>query len=180
METPVLRLADLRREITVELRPDAAAREAIAGRLGLLALKKLSFTGKLLPEGRADWRLEADLGATVVQPCVVTLEPVTTRIDEAVTRRYLAESDEPAPGSEAEMPQDDTAEPLPETLDLAEVMEEALALALPAWPRAEGVELGALAVTEPGRKPLTDEDVKPFAALGELRRKLAEDGDPEA
>ena len=32
--------------------------------------------------------LEADLGATVVQSCVVTLDPVTTRVEETALRRY--------------------------------------------------------------------------------------------
>ena len=32
------------------------------------------------------------------------------------------------------MPEDDAIEPLPETLDLGEVLAEALALALPAYP----------------------------------------------
>ncbi len=79
-----------------------------------------------------DWRLEAKLGATVVQPCVVTAEPVTTRIDDPVTRRYLAQMPEPQ-GDEVEMPEDDSAEPLPDVLDLSAVMAEALALALPLY-----------------------------------------------
>ena len=41
-------------------------------------------------------------------------------------------------------------EPLPQALDLGEVMVEALALALPPYPRAPGVELGEVVATEPG------------------------------
>jgi hypothetical protein len=44
-------------------------------------VRKLRFIGTLEPEGAQDWRLTADLGATVVQPCVVTLAPVTTRLE---------------------------------------------------------------------------------------------------
>lgn len=175
-ESPrIVRLSALsgRSPAPVRLAPDAAACEAIAERLGLLGLRKLRLEGELAPEGRADWRLEARLGATVVQPCVVTLAPVTTRIDVALTRRYVAEMAAPA-GDEIEMPEDDTEEPLPEMLDLAQVMEEALALALPLYPRAEGAELSRAVFGPPGTDPLTDEAAKPFAALGRLKRPEGE------
>jgi uncharacterized metal-binding protein YceD (DUF177 family) len=79
--------------------------------------------------------------------------------------------------SEAEMPEDDTAEPLPETVDLSAVAAEALALALPAFPRAEGAGLHVQAFTEPGKAPLTDDDVKPFAGLSGLLDRLGKDDD---
>lgn len=115
-----------RQPIPFDLRPEAPARAALADVLGIDAIRKLSFAGRLTPVGRHDWTLEARLGATVVQPCVVTLAPVTTRIDESVTRRYMAELPEPAPG-ETEMPEDDV-EDLPTTLDLWDVLAESLAL----------------------------------------------------
>ncbi|MDG3040356.1 YceD family protein [Roseicyclus marinus] len=154
-----------------EITPDAAGRARLADELNLSALRKLRFAGSLLPEGARDWRLEATLGATVVQPCVVTAEPVTTRIDDAVLRRYLADMDEPT-GDEVEMPEDDTAEPLPATLDLGQIMAEALALALPLYPRAEGAALDAAVFAPPGVAPLTDEVAKPLAGLAALRDRL--------
>lgn len=168
-----LKMAALSRHqpFTFLIEPDAEARAALAGELGITQVRKLRFAGALTPEGRADWLLQADLGATVVQPCVVTLAPVTTRIDQTVTRRYLVRWQDPEAGSETEMPEDDTAEPLPEVLDLAEVMAEALALALPDYPRADGADLGEAVFTEPGAEPLTEERVHPFAALAKLKDK---------
>jgi uncharacterized metal-binding protein YceD (DUF177 family) len=162
----ILRLADpgQRQATRFELLPDAADRAAIAAYLGILGVQKLRFAGLLRPEGRKDWRLEGDLGATVVQESVVSLEEVATRIDERVERRYLADPGEPE-ADEAEMPEDDTIEALPQSLDLVEVMTEALALALPPYPRAEGEELGEVVVTETGAEPLTEERAKPFSAL---------------
>lgn len=157
------------------LEPDAATRDRIAADLELLALKKLRFVGRLLPQGKRDWRLEAELGATVVQPCVVTLAPVTSRIDESVARVFLAHMPELPEGHEIEMPEDDSVEPLPEVLDLETVMTEALALALPLYPRASEAELGDTAFTEPGTRPMTDEDTKPFAGLADLMKKKDED-----
>jgi uncharacterized metal-binding protein YceD (DUF177 family) len=157
-----------------ELAPPAGVRGALAQRLGILGLRKLRFAGRLEPEGKRDWRLMAELGATVVQSCVVTLAPVTTRIDEPMERRYLAQMPDLPDGDEIEMP-DDMVEPLPAALDLGAVMAEALALALPPWPRAEGVEYGQGAYAEPGTQPLTDDDARPFAGLKGLIRKREDD-----
>ncbi len=173
-DSTVLATAAVAKPVAFDLRPDEAARAGIAARLDLLALRKLAFTGAVAPSGSQDLTLEATLGATVVQPCVVTQEPVTTRIDVPVLRVYLAEMEEPTV-DEVEMPEDDSAEPLPEGIDLNAVMEEALALALPDWPRAEGLDPVDLTVTEPGVAPMSDDDAKPFAGLKSLRDKLAGD-----
>ncbi len=157
------------------LSPDAEARAAIATELELLTLRKLTFKGQILPEGKRDWRLEGTLGATVVQPCVATLAPVTTRIDETLIRRYIADMPEPSEGSEEEIPDDDTMDPLPDVLDLNVVMIEALALALPLYPRAADAGLEQTTFAEPGTAPLTDDDVKPFAALAKLKNTLKDE-----
>ena len=155
-----------------ELRPDAPEMTRIAQELGLQGLRKVRFTGKIAPAGKADWELSAELGATIVQPCAITTDPVTTRIDTNVTRRYVANFEHPT-GVETEMPEDDTAEPLPEVLNLEDVMLEALDLSLPLFPRAEGASLEQTQFTEPGVAPMTDDDAKPFASLASLRDKLA-------
>lgn len=172
-EAHILPLARLPRghERSFEITPDAPARAALAAELGITSVRKLRLVGQLVPEGARDWRLEAMLGATVVQPCVITAEPVTTRIDEKILRRYLADLEEPE-GDEVEMPEDDSAEPLPATLDLWAILTEALALALPLYPRAEGAELDSAVFAPPGTEPLTDEQAKPLAGLAALRDKL--------
>lgn len=171
-----LRLSVLpgRKPTGFRLEPDSAGRSALAGQLGLLGLKKLRFEGELVPHGTGDWMLTARLGATVTQACVATLAPVTTRIDETVERIYSASWVEPD-GDEVEIPEDDRLEPLPETLDLAEVMSEALALALPLYPRAGAPGDGDKLFGPPGAAPLTDEAAKPFAGLKGLRDKLGND-----
>lgn len=156
------------------LRPDAEDMGRIARELDLTGLRKLSFAGDIRPLGRRGWALNGKLGATVTQPCVVTLAPVTTRIDEEVSRQFLPAAliDRPEAGSETEMPEDDTIEPLGDTIPLGDLMVEALSLALPPYPRAEGVELGSAQVAPPGAAPIRDDDVKPFAALQALRDRL--------
>ncbi|MBO9473383.1 DUF177 domain-containing protein [Shimia sp. R10_1] len=169
------RVADLpqNRPTVFELRPDAQTLEAIAKELDLTGLKKLSFKGELHAFGKSDWELIADLGATVIQPCVVTLEPVTSRIDEVVERRFLAKMPElAADEEEIEMPEDDDAEPLGATIDVFAVMQEALALNVPLFPRSEGAALKEAVFTEAGKKAMTDEDARPFAGLAALRDQL--------
>jgi uncharacterized metal-binding protein YceD (DUF177 family) len=165
-------------DFSFDIAPDATERAALAASFGLLALRKLRFAGRLVAEGKRDWVLHATLGATVVQPCVVTAEPVTTRIDDPVKRRFLADMPEPD-GDEAEIPDDDTLEPLPQTLELAAVMAEALALALPLYPRAAGAALPEARFAPPGVAPLDDEAAKPLAGLAALRDKLAGQDEPE-
>ena len=157
---------------TVSVTADAEARKAIAAALDLVDLRKLSLVGQLLPIGKADWRLEADLGATVVQACVVTLAPVVTRIEEPVSRRWVAGWDAPQ-GDEVEIPEEVDDEPLGAEIDLGQVMVEALALELPPFPRAEGADLGDATFAGPGVRPMSDDDAKPFAGLAALRDKLA-------
>ncbi|MEE4188984.1 MAG: DUF177 domain-containing protein [Roseobacter sp.] len=168
-----LRVADLAQNSATafELRPQTAQLQAIADELGVLGLRKLSFAGRVSASGRADWRLEGKLGATVIQPCVVTLEPVTTRIDVPIERIFLKDPvviDAP----EAEMPEDDTTEPLGAWIDPDAVMIEALVLHLPLYPRAADAALGEMVVTEPGVAPMRDEDARPFAGLAALKDQL--------
>lgn len=164
-----VKIAELaaRKPTRFDLTPDAETRTAIADWAGLTALKTLRLKGELTPKGRHDWLLNAQMTARVEQPCIITLAPVITDLGEKVERRYLADMPEPE-GDEIEMPEDDTAEPLPAVIDLAAVALEALELALPLYPRAEGAEFTDTTVTEPGAEPITDEEVKPFAKLRTL------------
>ncbi|KUF11776.1 YceD family protein [Pseudoponticoccus marisrubri] len=175
-----LRTATLRRnaETAFRIEPDAEARAAIAEVVGAQALRKLRLVGQLVPESGGGFRLEAELGATAVQGCVVTLEPVTTRIDTRVERRFVpAESlPDPEAGSETEMPEDDTIEPMGDVIDLEAVMTEALSLALPSYPRKDDVEAVEAQFAADGVTPMTDDDVKPFAGLAALREKMQESG----
>ena len=169
---PVARLS-ARAPVSIDITPNGAQRSAIADWLELDGLPELSLHGRLVPEGRRDWRLEAQLRAKVAQKCGISLQAVTTHIDEEVQRRYVAALELPQE-AEMQVPEDDTQEPLPDVIDPAAVMLEALALAVPPFPRRDDAPMpGATAVTEPGKTPMRDEDARPFAALGALRDRLA-------
>ncbi|WP_170468438.1 YceD family protein [Ruegeria arenilitoris] len=171
-----LRVADLPQNAPTpfELRPDTQVLDAIRADLGLLGLRKVSFVGDVRAQGKRDWILNGKLGATVIQPCVVTLEPVTTRIDVPVSRVYLADWSDPDE-PEFEIPEGDETEPLGAEIDPASVMIEALSLALPQYPRKDGAAMEQADFTEPGKQAMTDEDAKPFAGLADLRDALKKD-----
>ncbi|CUH77252.1 YceD family protein [Tropicibacter naphthalenivorans] len=177
----ILRVSSLRQtsDTRFKLEPDAAARAALAQDVGADAVRKIRFDGVLTPRGRAGFTLTAKLGATVVQPCIVTLEPVTTRIDTEVIRHFVPEErmDRYDEGSETEMSEEDEqTDVLGEVIDLSEVMAEALSLAMPTYPRKDGAELEGAQFAAEGIAPMQDEDTKPFAGLAALREKMQKDG----
>lgn len=183
-DTTILILArlDQHEPTTFDLAPDAQARNAIARRLGFVELRKLRLTGRLIPDGAQDWRLTARLGATIVQECVATLDPVTTRLDEDIERRYVAhmpgDSGEPDDdeGDEdgTEIVTDDRLEPLNPAIDLGELLEESLALTAPQYPRVTRSDQISAQAAPPGVTPLRDEDTRPFAALAALKDKMGD------
>ena len=169
----VLQVADLpqHRATRFHLTPDKADRHRIAGELGILGIRKLDFKGQLQAEGKSDWRIGAQLGATVEQACVITLDPVSTRIDQPVSRLFVKDMAADS-AEEIEMPEDDTQEALTAEIDLERVMTEALALALPDYPRREDAVLSQSEFSAPGVTPMTDAEAKPFASLAQLKDKL--------
>lgn len=168
-----LRIADLaqNRATSFDIVPSPAHIAALAAQLDLLGLRKLRLSGQIAGQGRADWVLSARLGATVVQPCVVTLDPVTTRIDADIRRVYVTDYTDPD-SPEAEMTEDEAVEPIPAEIDLEQILAEALALHLPQYPRKPEADLGKAVFTEPGKSAMTDEETRPFAGLANLRDQL--------
>jgi uncharacterized metal-binding protein YceD (DUF177 family) len=157
--------------------PDAEARAIIAQALDLLELPEFTFKGELVPQGRADVLLRADLTARVVQSCSVTLAPVPSKLSDHVEVRFDHDYVEPL-ADDWEIPAEDT-EPLPENIDVAAIGIEALALALPLYPRANGVEFDEASFAAPGVAPLKSQDLKPFAGLAALAERLKKPEDPE-
>lgn len=156
---------------TFSLLPDAATRAALARELGIIAVEALTFQGSLTPVGRRDFTLQAELSARVVQPCVVTLQPVSTALHDTVLRRFSEDYREPV-GDEVEL-QDDTIEPLPEVIDVGSVATEALALLLPEYPRARDAVFAGIDAEAAATDDEADARPKPFAGLADLAEKLA-------
>lgn len=163
-------------EFAFDLAPDATEAAALARLMGAQAVRKLRFAGRLAPAPDGAWRLEAVLGATVTQTCVVSLEPVVTRVDAPVHRLFALGASKAPVEIVITDTEDDETEPLGPRIDLGLVATEALALALPAYPRRKDARLAVAVSAPPGAAPLPEPEVKPFAALAALRSKMDEGG----
>lgn len=156
-----------------DLSPEGDEANAIAGFLGLEALPSLRFLGELAPSGAEGWRIEGRLSAEVVQRCVVTLEPVAQRIDEAVAREYVpSDAYRPAADIDIDPDAEDDPDPFDAVIDPGLLAIECLALVLDPYPRAPGVPPAEWRAAPPGVAPLAEGDLKPFAKLAVLKEKL--------
>lgn len=172
-----LRIADLpkasRKKFEVNFNDNDVL--VVAETLSAVSVRKMRITGELEPLGKNDWHLSAKVGATVTQSCVVSNDPVQTRVDVPVSITYVSGYNFGQDDDTDENELDDTTEPLPTEINLADIAIEAVALAIPDYPRADNVELEQQVFSEPGTKAMTDEDAKPFASLAGLKDKLAKD-----
>ena len=135
------------------------------------------MVGKLSPLSINEWSLKAELRATVKQKCVISFKPVQTIVCEAINRTFspsaLQNTFEADDDGTSPVIFDDTLHELNDHVDLAEIIFEELTLILPLYPKIEGAKLGSYSVTEPGAKPLTEENIKPFAQLSKLKDELS-------
>ena len=155
-----------------------AEREAVRARFGLAAVDALSWDVQSAP-WRAGLRLSGRIRAQVTQDCVVTLDPVPATIDETFDRGFLPLErlyGEEKPGSEHEIVADselgEIPEPLTDPLDLMDVIAEELGVALDPYPRREGLEELVYSAIPKGAVPIEEADIKPFASLAALKKKM--------
>jgi hypothetical protein len=166
-----------------DLSADADTRAAVARLAGLRDLPRLEASFDVMRHGGDGLRVLGRVSATVGQVCVITLEPLTNEVDEAVD---LVFAPQPAPPAvtkavaqaaprTASDPDDETVaagaggggngenEPLiGGTVDLGALATEFLILGLDPYPRKPG------AVFEPLRDAVPDPG--PFAALEALKK----------
>jgi len=161
-------VSQLRRDDETPFRVAAEPGEcaATARFLGVDRIDKLSFAGFVTPASDDGWRIRGRLVASIVQSCVITLEPVQSRHDIEIDRLFLPESSfrgmrEVDVGADDE----DAPDPFTDTLDPATLAVETLALAIDPYPRAEGAELGRISCGTAG----SEEEAGPFASLAALR-----------
>jgi uncharacterized metal-binding protein YceD (DUF177 family) len=154
-----------------EIGADAKEREALAARLGLLALESLTARLRLEPIGRGPLvRLSGAFTADVVQSCVVTLEPVPAHLEEGFHMTFGPEEEGEAPEIELSPEAEDPPDPFDQgAVDLGEAVAEQLALALDPFPRKPGAEFAAPAE----ESTAVPERPNPFAILGGLRKNDA-------
>jgi hypothetical protein len=137
-------------------------RAALARRFALVALDRLEARVTLVRLAGGLLRLTADLSADVVQECVVTLEPVASRVEDRFILLYGHAQDEAREvvlSGEAELVEPVLGGPL----DIGEAVAQQLSLALDPYPRAPGA-----AAPAPAAGP---DDASPFAPLAKWKEK---------
>lgn len=171
----ILKVSSLNNTVDYEFEevPSEDETNAMAALFDVISIRKMRFTGAISPYEDDGWLLEGKLGVTVSQNCVVTLGRVRTRLDLDVRRIFtpMAEPDENEITLDAS--HNDELEPLGKEIDLGLVAMEALALAIPEYPRAEGAELPESSFSPPDASDIEEEQPKPFAGLAALKEKLS-------
>jgi uncharacterized metal-binding protein YceD (DUF177 family) len=150
-------------ETVYDIAAAPAERAGLARRFALVALERLEARVRLARLAGGMVRLAAELSADVVQQCVVSLEPLTSRVEESFTLLY-GEGLEPARdvvlSGAAEL-----VEPVEGGhIDIGEAVAQQLSLALDPFPRAAGLDA-------PGGVPGEAPRHSSFAALSRWREK---------
>jgi uncharacterized metal-binding protein YceD (DUF177 family) len=150
-----------------DLTASATERAALAKRFDLLRLDRLAAQVELAPIAAGFYRLSAAFEAEVTQACVVTFEPVTTRLEETFSLLYGTQDDQKDVLLDGDS---EIVEPVEGgMIDIGEAVAQQLSLALDPFPRAPEAasQSGAIVAGEPRLD-------SPFAVLAKLRK--AEEG----
>ena len=179
------------RDVEVSLSPSPAERAAMATWLDASTVENLSATVRLSRLGEDFYEYTAMFAADVVQPCVVSLEPVHSHLTGSVSRQFRVSGKAGGKTRKEKWPEsrskqiseaeNDELEILPSPiLDLAAPILEELSLAIDPYPRAKDAQLELPAEAR-------EEAANPFAVLAKLKaepgkadtRKRRERSDPE-
>jgi uncharacterized metal-binding protein YceD (DUF177 family) len=159
---------------TLKVSANGEQREVLAGLLDVSAVEQ--FEAELLAKPfRGGIRVQGTLDAVVVQPCVVTFEPVRQTINETIDRIFLPGREKEFAGAAgAEVFVDLEGEELPDHFDgpeadLTDLLVETLSLAVDPYPRAPGASLEGVAADE------ASGEGSPFARLKVLKNNNGED-----
>jgi uncharacterized metal-binding protein YceD (DUF177 family) len=183
-KSEIERMVDLDRmgsgSAALDITASDGERAALAKRFGFVGLPVFSARvtvdrrpGQVIVEGR--------LRGTIVQACILTLDPVTQELDDTfriVFRQDLTEERDPESGEALLNAQADAPEPLSgNMLDIGEIVAEQLSLAADPYPRRPGARLedvlpkprkGGKSGRDTGK---TEQRRHPFAGLAALRDK---------
>lgn len=161
--------------LTVRVEADERELEALARHWGVETVRAFSAELALTRWKRDGVRVSGEVHADVIQPCVVTLEPVRQTIAEPIDAIFVPEGSKLArlAGDEedGEIIIDAEGADLPETftgdsIDVGSVAAEFAAMAIDLYPRKTGAGYGDHIENAPGED---DERESPFAALKKLK-----------
>ena len=152
---------------SVDIRAEAEERAGLARRFGLQSLDRLEARATLTTSAQGI-DVTGHILADAVQNCVVTGDPIRTRIDQDFVVRFMQEDAAPE-ADEIELSAEDCdiMEHDGQQIDLGEAVAQTLGLALDPYPRSANAEAR---LREAGVK--SEEEAGPFGALAALKDKL--------
>ena len=136
----------------------AADLTALATRFGFTAVASLDVGLEIARVGPDAWDVKGRLQAEIVQPCIVTGDPVPETVDFAIEERYVRAADE---DDEIVVGLEDSEPLVDGCIEVGEMVAQSLALAANAWPRT--------ADAPDEFKAGNVEEAHPFASLGSLK-----------
>jgi hypothetical protein len=140
-------------------------RKALAARFDLVAIRELTGLLHLTPWRRGGVKITGRVDAVIVQTCVVTLDPFEVVVTDEIVRYFAGHH---APGTAAvhsvESLEDEPEVVTGNSIDVGEVVAEALGLAIDPYPRKPGVVFGS----DGDASRLSVAEASPFAVLGRI------------
>jgi len=161
--------------VEVRLEADEAERLGLATLWNVVSVGELKAELKISRWKRDGVRVRGTVKATIVQECVISLDPVDTVIDEEFDQLFVPEGSKLARipiQPSGEMVLDPEGQDLPETfvgdvIDAGSIVTEFAAMGIDPYPRKPGLDF------EDHIEDTADNDVKPsaFAALKDWKKE---------
>ncbi len=158
---------------TVQIHADETQRLALAQAHDLEQVSRFEAELQITPWRLDGVRVRGRVKASIVQLCVVSLEPVASRIDEPIDLTLVAGEEKSTQlnlaGAEIVLDSDGPDEPdaiVGGTVDAGAIAEEFFAIAIDPYPRKDGAQVDH----QPG-SDVDDNPPSPFAKLAELKPK---------
>lgn len=159
------------RKLVIEA--DADARAALARSLDIPSVNAFRAEFSINVDASDRVVVQGRIQADVTRTCVVTLDEISEKIDEAVATEFVPESGTGHDEQDAEIVVDpemgDVEVYTDGMIDLGVLATEHLALGLDPYPRKADAAFA-------GREEMSDAEASPFAALAALRSSERKDG----
>jgi hypothetical protein len=156
--------------ITVERAATAEERAALAIALDLVACERLEARYTIQPRAHGQFLATGTVEAAVVQSCVVTLEPVSSRFVEPFEIDFYPPERLPKPGlGEVDVLTAPDCEPIEEGLiPIGRIIYEHVATGIDPYPRKEGA---VFQWPDREARPNDEQRHSPFGVLAKLKPK---------
>jgi uncharacterized metal-binding protein YceD (DUF177 family) len=145
----------------------------IANFLKIFELLHFSLHGSIFPEYKKGltFKLAANLSATTVQKCVVTLQPIKKKIHLPIERWFFQVTNDNNKIDTGLNPIEQEMEGFKNKISLEDIALEELVLNLPDYPRKPNAKFSGITVTRKGISEFQKSDLKPFSVLSVLKNK---------